>query len=310
MLAIRLLPLILLTQLYTSDAAAGPCTDFSALAGNWTPCYGAAVQTSTAFRQSGDISPQFSYSASSSSGALAQVTTSFFPNTFFPHQSVNVVGARSADASVSGAYLGESMFAKAAGNLAAGSLKTFTTSTVVGPRKDSRIDYLQSTTALRDQITVVIPKTAGTFDIGISMRVEGAKSSPFPLDSSGVQAQFQILSLTGQELAYGGKQYRNYGATDDVMGGTFQIPGMVEVGNNMVGTFDFISAMFTFLAEPGGTLDFANSAYISLSLPPEATFSSASGSFLVSEVPEPTGVALYLLGLMGLARIVSTSKRK
>lgn len=297
----RLLFFVLLTHLASSHAATPACADYIALAGNWTPCYGAAVLTSAAFRQYGDVAPGFSTTASSSSGALPQLASSFFPATFFPNQSVNIVGDRSAGASVSGGYLGESMFAQAHGDLAAGSMKIYTTSTVSGPRKESRIDYLSSVAVLRDQITVVIPKTAASFDVGISMRIEGSKTSLSPQESSGVQAQFQVLSLGGHQLAYDGAQYRQPGLTNAVLDGSFQVPGMVEVGDNLVGTFDIISLMFTMLPEPGDTLDFGNSAYLSLALPPGATYSSASGSFLVSAVPEPVSLMSLLLGLGVLA---------
>jgi len=167
------------------------------------------------------------------------------------------------------------------------------------PTTSAAFDTYYSTTFFRDQITVSFARSLSSIDVGLSMQVDGSILGGVGGDI--VQANFQVLSLQGAELAYAAAQYTLPGVYSQLLSDSFTLVGQQDLGDHWEATFDLRALLFDNVGHPNVAVDFGNTALLRLQLPDGVTFRSDSGAFLsavTTPVPEPEVLALLSIGLM------------
>lgn len=260
-------------------------------------CHGTGVHSSVSFRSYGDQNPVFGSSVDLLGNGDSETTSTYFPDTFSPSRSVVGHATEAIGAAVVGQFRGESADTFAAAALGTGGLKVVAGTSALPPDPQTSVLNAQAATALlRDQITVVFPKLTDSLEITLTMAVTGM-ITPSPLDAGGgVQAQFSANAAYGQS-AGAGRQWSAPGTVSDTLTDTLLLVGEVDLGDHWQASFDLQAMLFTANVSPGSRVDFGNSAYLDLQLPASASFTSASGLFLATPVPEPAAVGLMALGL-------------
>ena len=301
---------MLATATQPFSARADACSSHLALLSG-PACFGTGVNAFVSFKAYGDQNPDFSSSVELQGLGDSETTTALFPDTFSPSRSVVGYAALSARASIGGSFRGESAETFASAVLATGGLKVAGgTSALPADPQTSVLNAQQSAAALRDQITVYFPKDLDSIEVTLTMAVTGT-ITPSPNGNPGAQAQFQALSGLGQELGDAGRLWSSPGAVSDTLSDTFTLGGQVDQGDRWAASFALIALLFTYHVNPGSRIDFGNSAYLDISLPESATFSSASGEFLATPVPEASTFGMMALGLAaGLWQAVHGRRRR
>jgi len=281
-------------------AQADACTSYVALS-TGPACHGVGILTFVSFRAYADDNPVFGSSVDLLGPGDSDTTSTYFPDSLSPGRSVFGHAGVAIRAGIAGHFRGESADTLAAAALGTGGLKVAGgTSALPADPQTSVLNGQMSVALLRDQITVVFPKLTDTIEITLAMAVTGT-ITPSPLyGSPGAQAQFQALNAQGQELGAAGRQWSAPGAVSDMLTDTLVLVGEVDLGDHWQTTFDLQASLFTTSVVPGSRIDFGNSAYLDIRLPATAAFTSASGEFLTTPVPEPTPSVLMALGLATL----------
>jgi hypothetical protein len=96
----------------------------------------------------------------------------------------------------------------------------------------------------------------------------------------------------------------------DTLTDTFVLVGQVDLGDRWQTTFDLRAGLFTSNVVPGSRIDFGNSAYLDIRLPDTVVFTSASGEFLTTPVPEPGTFGLMAAGLAVVLWPVASRRRR
>jgi hypothetical protein len=277
-------------------AQAEACTSFMAML-HGPACHGAGINTAVSFRAYGDEHPAFGSAVDLLGTGDSETTSAYFPDTFSPSRSVVGFASGAIRAGITGHYRGERADVLAAASLATGGLKVAAgTSDLPPDPQDSVLNSQLGVAWLRDQITVVFPKTTDRIEVTLTMAVTG-QITPSPLYAGGgVQAQF-LASAGGGQIAGAGRAWSLPGAVSDTLSDTLLLLGEIDLGTHWQSTFDLQAGLFTQNVPPGSRVDFGNSAYLGIQLPEAAAFTSASGTFLSTPVPEPATAGLLALGL-------------
>lgn len=293
------------------SAQAGACSSYLALSSG-PACFGTGVNTFISFIAYGDQNPDFNSSVELQGVGDSETTTALFPDTLSPSRSVVGYAALSATAGIDGSFRGESADSLTSAALGTGGLKVAGgTSALPADPQTSVLNSQQSLAMLRDQITISFPKDLDSIEVTLTMAVTGTITPSSLYGNPGAQAQFQALNGIGQELGYAGRQWSSPGAVADTLSDTFTLVGQVDQGDRWEASFDLIAALFTYNVNPGSRIDFGNSAYLDIALPESATFSSASGEFLATPVPEASTFGMMALGLAaGLVQVVRGRSRR
>lgn len=291
-------------------AHAGACTSYLSLFTGPT-CHGVGINNFISFIQYADEKPAFASSVALQGGGDSDTTSVYFPNTLSPSRTVLGHAGLAITAGITGSYRGESADTFAAAALRTGGLKVAGgTSALPADPRNSQLNSQTSVALLRDQISVVFPKASDAIQITLSMAVTGT-ITPSPLHGSPrAQAQFQALNSFGQELGHAGRSWETPGAVSDTLTDTFVLVGQVDLGDRWQTTFDLQAGLFTSNVVPGSRIDFGNSAYLDIRLPDTAFFTSASGEFLTTPVPEPATFGLMAIGLAAVWWPVASRRRR
>lgn len=274
-------------------------------------CHGVGINSFISFRQDSDQNPTFGSSVELQGGGDSETTSAYFPNTSSPNRSVFGHGGLAISAGITGSYRGETADTFAAAALGTGGLKVAGGTSALPPDPQTSLLNSQSSSALlRDQISVIFPKAFDTIEITLNMAVTGT-ITPSPLHGSpGAQARFQALNSQGQELGSAGRAWQTPGAVSDTLTDTFVLVGQVDLGDRWQATFDLRAGLFTSNVVPGSRIDFGNSAYLDIRLPDTVVFTSASGEFLKTPVPEPGTFGLMAAGLAVVLWPVASRRRR
>lgn len=293
-----------------SPVRAEACTSYLSLLSG-PACHGAGVSTSVSFKAYSDENPVFASTLDLQGGGASETADTFFPDTSSPGRSVYGHAGLAAGIGTIGSFRGESADAFAAASLGTGGLKVAVGTTALpADPQTSVLNAQQSSAWLRDQISVVFPKVSDTIEVTLRMAITGMVT-PSPLSGgAGAQAQFVALDSGGQELGSAGRLWSSPGAVSDTLSDTFVLLGQVDLGDHWLATFDLQAGLFTTNAVPGSRIDFGNSAYLDIRLPQAATFTSASGAFLATPVPEPSTFVLMAVGLAGALWPAASRRRR
>ena len=274
-------------------------------------CHGTGINTFVSFVQYGDEKPVFASSVQLQGLGDSETTSAYFPGTFSPSRTVLGHAGTAIRGSIVASYGGETADTFAAAALGTGGLKVAGGTSALPPDpQTSRLNSQTSAALLRDQISVIFPKAFDTIQITLNMAVTGT-ITPSPLHGSPrAQAQFQALNSQGQELGYAGRAWQTPGAVSDTLTDTFMLVGQVDLGDRWQATFDLQASLFTSNVVPGSRIDFGNSAYLDIRLPEAAVFTSASGQFLTTPVPEPGTFGLMAAGLAAVLWPVASQRRR
>lgn len=289
-------------------AHAQACTSYAALFSG-PACHGTGVNTFVSFKSYGDENPAFASSVQLQGLGGSDTTDALFPDT--PSRSVTGFSGLAIRTGVAGSFRGETADASAAAALATGGLKVAGgTSALPAEPQTSVLNAQLSMALLRDQISVLFPKAFDSIEITLTMAVTGT-ITPSPLfGNPGAQAQFQALDSLGQELGYAGRQWSSPGAVSDTLSDSFVLVGQDDLGDQWRASFDLQASLFTTHVVPGSRIDFGNSAYLDIRLPASAVFTSASGEFLTTPVPEPGAFVLMAAGLVAVWWPVACRRRR
>jgi PEP-CTERM motif len=301
---------VLALSVLPSPVRAEACTSYLSLF-TGPACHGTGVNTSVSFKAYSDENPVFGSTIDLQGGGASETTSAYFPDTLSPNRSVVGYGGLAASTGTVGSFRGESADAFAAASLGTGGLKVAVGSTALpADPQSSVLNAQQSNAWLRDQISVIFPKVSDTIEITLTMAVTGTVT-PSPLfGSPGAQAQFVALDSGGQALGSAGRLWSSPGAVSDTLSDTFMLLGQVDLGDRWLATFDLQAGLFTNNAIPGSRIDFGNSAYLDIRLPQAATFTSASGAFLATPVPEPSTWVLMAGGLAAVLWPAASRRRR
>lgn len=293
-----------------TTARADACTSYVALF-TGPACHGTGINTFVSFRPYGDDNPVFASEVQLQGGGDSETTSAYVPDTLSPSRSVVGHAGTAIRAGIAGSFRGETADSFAAAALGTGGLKVAAgTSALPVDPQTSVLNAQFGMALLRDQISVVFPKTSDTIEITLAMAVTG-NIAPSPLyGNPGAQAQFLALDGNGQLLGGEGRQWTSPGAMSDTLTSTFVLGGQVDLGDRWQTTFDLQATLFTYNVAPGSRVDFGNSAYLDIRLPDAAVFSSASGEFLTTPVPEPARVGLMAAGLAAMLGWVALGRRR
>ena len=293
-----------------SSARAEVCTSYSALF-TGPACHGAGVNSFVSFKAYGDENPVFASSVQLQGAGDSDTTSAYFPDALSPSRSVFGHAGLAISTAVGGSFLGETADTFAAAALATGGLKVAGgTSALPADPQSSVLNAQMSIARLREQITVVFPKNAtDTIDVTLTMAVTGTITPSSLHGNPGAQAQFQAFDSRG--LGGGvGRQWTSPGAVSDTLTDTFVLVGQVDLGDRWQTTLDLQASLFTYNVVPGSRIDFGNSAYLGIQLPASAVFTSASGEFLTTPVPEPATFGLMAVGLAAVVWPAVSRRRR
>lgn len=286
-----------------SSAHAETCASYVSLF-TGPACHGTGVNTLVSFNHYGDENPTFESTVDLLGTGSSESTSLYYPNTFSPYREVSGHAGTAIRGSLLGSFRGETADTFAAATLGTGGLKvTAGTSALPPDPQTTQLNNQYSSASLRDQISVIFPKAFDTIQITLNMAVTGTITPSPEYGIAGiprVQAEFQALDGQGQELGYAGRNWETPGTVSDTLTDTFVLVGQVDLGDRWQTTFDLRASLFTSNVVPGSRIDFGNSAYLDIRLPDTAAFTSASGEFLTTPVPEPTTSVLMALGLATL----------
>lgn len=266
------------------------------------PCYGARIRSTVVGMQGTAFPPLYSYAYTHSASPVGQLKlTGPSPGLGSVGLGAEVVAPHSASASTEVSILSVNSLGRARANLLDGTLRA----SYSGNGSLTARAYGQADAFLYDVITLTAPASINSFSFVVSMAVEGEiitnATTPAlpssPLVDAGIILNFPSGSSRDSNVSFraleGGK-YNTTISTKIDLSRPMQSAGL-EWGTDV--TLEAYLRINTFLAQWNlNAIDFGNTARLSITLPDMVSYSSASGVFLTSPVPEPASILLLCVG--------------
>lgn len=266
------------------------------------PCYGARVRSTVVGMQGIAFPPQYTHAYTHSASPVGQLkVTGPSPGQGSIGLGVEVVAPHSASASTQVSIMSINSLGGASANLLDGTLRA----SYSGNGSLTARAYGLTDAFLYDVITLTAPASINSFSFVVSMAIDGeivtnatVPALPSsPLVDAGIMLNFTSGSSRDSNVSFVALQGGKYNTTISTkidLSRPAQFAGP-EWGTDI--TLEAYLRINTFLAQSKlNAIDFGNTARLSITLPELVSYTSASGVFLTSPVPEPASIILLSVG--------------